>query len=120
MTKFERDALNKKKADLQRRESFSIIPDDLDDNSDGHVMDEREIQRERKRKRNQHLFENGNMNLRKMIFMGDEESEEYSEEEEEEEESEEEVPEKAESVKVHEVKEVNIKIDAPVEENKSN
>jgi hypothetical protein len=62
MTKFERNELNKKKADLQRRESFSIIPDKLGEenlNDEGEVMNEKEVKRERKRKRNQHLFENG-------------------------------------------------------------
>jgi hypothetical protein len=52
MTKFEREALNKKKANLQRRESFSIIPDDMDADDSGSVLNEREIRRERKRKRN--------------------------------------------------------------------
>lgn len=49
ITKNEREAIKKR----QQRESFSVLPQDLDDNSQtGKVMNERELAREMKKKRN--------------------------------------------------------------------
>lgn len=93
MTKYERESFNNKKAELQRRESFSIIPDDVNDKEkEKPSLDEREMRRERRRQLNQRLFENGTMDLRRMIFLGDDDSDYDSEWEEEEEEQEHEEP----------------------------
>lgn len=87
MTKFDREKINKTKAERQRKESFNIIPDNLGkEEAQGPGLNERELRREKKRQRLQQQFENGNMDLRKMIFLGDDDSDYYSNEEEQSEE----------------------------------
>jgi hypothetical protein len=51
MTKFERDRLNQKKLEIQRRESFSFIPQDLEDGGSPKAeVSEKQLKRERKKK----------------------------------------------------------------------